>query len=94
MKIIINGKIYNLSMTVWDGSDWIVESAEDIVIDSSYIWDEVAEAWMMKGDIKNLLEYLGDWSNYNTDVDRDAYDEETRENLKEEYPRHYELEEK
>lgn len=93
MKIITNEKDYTLSMSTWDGSGWTSENAEDIVLDSSYSWDEEAEAWRMEGDLKNLEDYLRDWTDYNTDADRDAYDEETRENLKEEYPRCYELEE-
>ena len=93
MKIIIKEKTYTLRMTSWDGSDWIEENVEDIILDFSYRWDEDAEAWRMEGDVNNLEDYLRDWTDYNTDADRDAYDDETRESLKEEYPRDYNLEE-
>ena len=45
MEIIINetGKRYNLTMHEWTGSDWGPDMAQDIIIDSSFVWDDAAE---------------------------------------------------
>lgn len=95
MKIIINktGKAYNLTMQKWTGSDWSQDMAEDIVIDSSFSWDEDAEAWRMDDHKDNLTDYLQDWEQYNTEADRDAYDEDERQHLRDERPRSYDLSE-
>ena len=93
MKIIINetGKRYNLTMQEWTGSDWGPDMAQDIIIDSSYHWDDDAEAWRMDGHEDNLTDYLHDWEQYNTEADRDAYDEDERAQLRDERPRIYDL---
>lgn len=93
MEIIINetGKRYNLTMQEWTGSDWGQDMAQDIIIDSSYHWDDDAEAWRMDGHEDNLTDYLQDWEQYNTDADRDAYDEDERAKLRDERPRSYDL---
>ena len=93
MEIIINetGKRYNLTMQEWTGSDWGPDMAQDIIIDSSYHWDDAAEAWRMDGHEDNLTDYLQDWEQYNTDADRDAYDEDERAKLRDERPRRYDL---
>lgn len=93
MKIIINetGKRYNLTMQEWTGSDWGPDMARDIIIDSSFAWDEDAEAWRMDGHEDNLTDYLQDWEQYNTEADRDAYDEDERAKLRDERPRSYDL---
>ena len=95
MKIIINetGKAYNLAMREWTGSDWSQDMAEDIIIDSSYHWDDEAEAWRMGGRMDNLTDYLHDWEQYETDADIDAYGEGERQQLLDERPRRYELDE-
>lgn len=95
MKIIINetGKAYDLTMQEWTGSDWGPDMARDIIIDSSFAWDEDAEAWRMDGHEDNLTGYLQDWEQYNTDADRDAYDEDERAKLRDERPRSYDLDE-
>ena len=95
MEIIINetGKRYNLTMQEWTGNDWGPDMAQDIIIDSSYQWDRDAEAWRMDGHEDNLTDYLQDWEQYNTDADRDAYDEEERARLRDERPRSYDLDE-
>lgn len=95
MKIIINetGKAYNLTMREWTGSDWGPDMAQDIIIDSSFAWDDAAEAWRMDGHEDNLQDYLQDWEQYNTDADRDAYDEDERARLRDERPRSYDLDE-
>ena len=93
MKIIINktGKTYNLTMQEWTGSNWGQDMAEDIIIDSSYHYDRDAEAWRMDGGIKSLEGYLHDWEQYETEADRDAYDEDERYRFLDERPRSYEL---
>ena len=95
MEIIINetGKRYNLTMQEWTGSGWSPDMAQDIIIDSSYSWDDDAEAWRMDGHEDNLTDYLQDWEQYNTDADRDAYDEDERARLRDECPRSYDLDE-
>ena len=95
MEIIINetGKRYNLTMQEWTGSDWGPDMAQDIIIDSSFSWDEDAEAWRMDGHEDNLTDYLQDLEQYNTDADRDAYDEDERAKLRDERPRSYDLDE-
>ena len=95
MEIIINetGKRYNLTMQEWTGSDWGPDMAQDVIIDSSYHWDDTAEAWRMDGHEDNLTDYLHDWEQYNTDADRDAYDEDERARLRDERPRSYDLSE-
>lgn len=67
--------------------------AEDIIIDSSFAWDDEAEAWRMDGHEDNLRDYLQDWEQYNTEADRDACDEDKRQYLRDERPRSYELDE-
>lgn len=93
MEIIINetGKRYNLIMQEWTGNDWGPNMAQDIIIDSSFAWDDAAEAWRMDGQGDNLKDYLQDWEQYNTDADRDAYDEDERAKLRDERPRSYDL---
>lgn len=93
MEIIINetGKRYSLTMQEWTGSDWGPDMAQDIIIDSSYHWDDDAEAWRMDGHEDTLADYLQDWEQYNTDADRDAYDEAERAKLRDERPRSYGL---
>ena len=95
MEIIINetGKRYNLTMQEWTGSDWGPDMAQDIIIDSSFSWDEVAEAWRMDGQEDNLKDYLQDWEQYNTEADRDTYDEDDRAQIRDERPRSYDLDE-
>lgn len=95
MEIIISetGKRYNLIMQEWTGSDWGPDMAQDIIIDSSFAWDDAAEAWRMDGHEDNLQDYLQDWEQYNTDADRDAYDEDERARLRDERPRSYDLDE-
>lgn len=95
MEIIINetGKRYNLTMQEWTGSDWGPDMAQDIIICSSFAWDEDAEAWRMDGQEDNLTDYLHDWEQYNTEADRDAYDEDERAKLRDERPRSYDLDE-
>lgn len=95
MKIIINktGKAYNLTMQEWTGSDWGRDMAEDIIIDSSFAWDEDTEAWRMDGQEDNLTDYLHDWEQYETEADIDAYDEDERAQLRDERPRSYDLSE-
>lgn len=95
MEIIINetGKRYSLTMQEWTGSDWGPDMAQDIIIDSSFAWDDDAEAWRMDGHDDNLTDYLQDWGQYNTDADRDAYDEDERAKLRDERPRSYDLDE-
>ena len=94
-KIIINktGKAYDLTMQEWTGSDWGPDMAQDIIIDSSYHWDDDAEAWRMDGREDNLTDYLHDWEQYETETDIDAYDEDERQYLRDERPRSYELDE-
>ena len=93
MEIIISetGKRYNLTMQEWTGSDWGPDMAQDIIIDSSFVWDDAAEAWRMDGHEDNLTDYLHDWEQYNTEADRDAYDEDERAKLRDERPRSYDL---
>ena len=93
MEIIINetGKRYSLTMQEWTSSGWGPDMAQDIIIDSSYQWDRDAEAWRMDGHEDNLRDYLQDWEQYNTDADRDAYDEDERAKLRDERPRSYDL---
>ena len=93
MEIIINetSKRYNLTMQEWTGSDWGPDMAQDVIIDSSYHWDDTAEAWRMDGHEDNLRDYLQDWEQYNTEADRDAYDEDERARLRNERPRSYDL---
>ena len=93
MEIIINetGKRYNLTMQEWTGSDWGPDMAQDIIIDSSFAWDEDAEAWRMDGQEDNLTDYLRDWEQYETETDLDAYDEDERAKLRDERPRSYDL---
>lgn len=95
MEIIINetGKHYSLTMREWTGSDWGPDMAHDIIIDSSFTWDEAAEVWRMDGNENNLQDYLQDWIQYNTDADRDAYDEDERARLLDDRPRSYDLDE-
>ena len=95
MKIIINktGKAYNLTMREWTGSNWSQDMAEDVIIDSSFAWDDEAEAWRMTGSIACLEDYLSDWEQYETEADCDAYDEDERARLRDERPRSYELDE-
>ena len=95
MKIIINktGKAYDLTMQEWTGSDWSQDMAQDSIVDSSYAWDEDAEAWRMDGQEDNLTDYLHDWQQYNTEADRDAHDEDERDRLRDERPRSYDLSE-
>lgn len=95
MEIIINetGKRYNLTMQEWTGSGWGPDMAQDIIIDSSFSWDEVAEAWRMDGQEDNLTDYLRDWEQYETETDLDAYDEDERDRLRDERPRSYDLDE-
>ena len=95
MEIIINetGKRYNLTMQEWTGSDWGPNMAQDIIIDSSYHWDDDAEAWRMDGSLDNLTDYLHDWEQYNAEADCDAYDEDERAKLRDERPRSYEIDE-
>ena len=47
----------------------------------------------MDGSLDNLTDYLHDWEQYNTDADRDAYDEDERARLRDERPRSYDLDE-
>ena len=93
MKIIINetGKAYDLTMQEWTGSDWSQDMAQDIIIDSSFAWDEDAEAWRMDGQEDSMRDYLQDWEQYETEADRDAYDEDERAKLRDERPRSYDL---
>lgn len=95
MKLISNktGKAYNLTMQEWTGSDWSQDMAEDIIIDSSFAWDDEAEAWRMTGSIESLEDYLHDWEQYETETDIDAYDEDERSLLRDERPRSYALDE-
>ena len=95
MKIIINetGKAYNLTMQEWTGSDWGMDMAEDIILDSSFAWDEDCQTYRMGGNLDNLTDYLHDWEQYNTEADRDAYDEDERERLRNDRPRSYDLNE-
>lgn len=95
MEIIINetGKRYNLTMQEWTGNGWGPDMAQDIIIDSSFSWDDAAEAWRMDGHEDNLRDYLQDWEQYNTDADRDTYDEDERARLRDEQPRSYDLSE-
>ena len=95
MKTIINktGKAYNLTMREWTGSDWGPDMAEDVIIDSSYHWDDGAEAWRIDGSLDNLTDYLRDWEQYNIEADRDAYDADKRQQLRDERPRSYDLSE-
>ena len=95
MEIIINetGKRYNLTMQEWTGNDRGPDMAQDIIIDSSFSWDDAAEAWRMDGHEGNLRDYLQDWEQYNTEADRDAYDEDERARLRDERPRNYDLDE-
>ena len=59
MEIIINetGKRYNLTMQEWTGSDWSQDLAQDIIIDSSYHWDDDAAARRTDGPEDNLRDY-------------------------------------
>ena len=93
MKIIINEteKAYNLTMQEWTGNSWGPDMAGDIILDSSFAWDEVRQAYRMDGHEVNLTDYLQDWEQYNTDADRDAYDEDERAQLRDEWPRIYDL---
>ena len=95
MKIIMSetGKQYNLTMREWTGSDWGPDMAEDVIIDSSYAWDEDCRAYRMEGSLDNLTDYLHDWEQYNTEADRDAYDEDERAQLREGLFRSYNLDE-
>ena len=95
MKIIINktGKAYDLTMQEWTGSDWSQDMAEEVIIDSSYAWDEDCQAYYMDGSLDNLTDYLRDWEQYNTEADRDAHDEDERDRLRDERPRSYDLSE-
>lgn len=95
MKLIINktGKAYNLTMQEWTGSDWSQDIAEDVIIDSSFAWDEDCQAYRMDGSLDNLTDYLHDWEQYETETDIDAYDADKRQQLREERPRSYEIDE-
>ena len=95
MKIIINktGKAYNLTMQERTGNDWGQDIAEDIIIDSSFAWDEDGQAYRMDGSLDNLTDYLHDWEQYETEADIDAYDEDERQCLRDERPRSYEFDE-
>lgn len=95
MKIISNktGKAYNLTMQEWTGSDWSQDIAEDVIIDSSFAWDEDCQAYRMEGSLDNLTDYLHDWEQYETETDIDAYDEDERSLLRDERPRSYALDE-
>lgn len=93
MKIIINetGKRYHLTMQEWTGSDWSPDIAEEIIIDSSFTWDDEDEAWRMYGQEDSLRDYLRNWEEYETEIDLDAYDEDGRAILRDERPRSYDL---
>lgn len=95
MKIIIKktGNAYSLTMQEWTDSDWGPDMAEDVIIDSSFTWDDEAEAWRMDGREDNLTDYLHDWEQYNTEADRDTYDGDERAHLRDERPRSYNLDE-
>ena len=95
MKIIINktGKAYSITMQEWMGSNWSHDMAEEIIIDSSFAWDDGNEAWRMDGHEDSLTDYLQDWKQYNTEADRDAYDEDERAKICNERPRNYVLDE-
>ena len=95
MKIIINetGNAYNLTMQEWANNGWSQDIAGEIIIDNSYHWDNDVVAWYMDGGLDNLIDYLQDWEQYNTDVDRDAYDVDERTKLRDNRPRNYNLHE-
>lgn len=95
MEIIINktGKAYNLTMQEWTGSGWGPDMAEDIIIDSSFAWDDEAEAWRVTGRVESLEDYLHNWEHYETEADIDACDEDKRQYLRYERARSYELNE-
>lgn len=95
MKIIISetGKQYHLTMQRWTGNDWSPDMAEEIIIDSSFAWDDEAEAWRMDGQEDSLRDYLRDWEQYETEIDLDVYDEDERAYLCDEQPRYYDLDE-
>lgn len=95
MKIISNktGKAYNLTMQERTGSDWSQDMAEEIIIDSSFAWDDEAEAWRITGSIESLEDYLHDWEQYETEADIDACDEDERQYLRDARPRSYEFDE-
>lgn len=97
MKIVINetGKFYWLAMTTWTGSDWNGpdESVDTFSGDESFKWDEDADAYRVEGTLKSLEDFLKDWENYETDADAEAHDKEELEQLREDYPRYYDLSE-
>lgn len=95
MKIIINEteKAYNLTMQEWTGNSWGPDMAGDIILDSSFAWDEDCQAYRMDGSLDNLIGYLHNWDQYKTEADLDAYDEYERERLRNDRPRSYDLDE-
>lgn len=95
MEIIISetGKKYKLSMRIWDDGWDEPDVSQDVIIDSSFSWDAEAEAWRVTGGLESLIDYLDDWEQYDTEDDRAAYDEDEREQLREDHPRYYELNE-
>lgn len=96
MKIICNesGKTYALTMTTWNETDWNgPDKFLDTILDDSFHWDDMAEAYYMDGHMEDLERYLEDWENYDTDLDADIWDANEREALREECPRYYTLKE-
>ena len=95
MEIIISEteKKYKLSMRIWDDGWDEPDVSQDVIIDSSFAWDDEAEAWRVTGSLDNLIDYLDDWEQYGTEDDRAVYDEDEREQLREDHPRYYELNE-
>ena len=93
MKIIISetGKQYHLTMQEWTGNDWSPDMAEEIIIDSSFTWDDEVEMYRMDGHEDSLTAYLRDWESYETETDLDVYDEDERDRLRDERPRSYDL---
>ena len=45
------------------------------------------------GNLDNLTDYLHAWEQYETEADIDAYDADKRQQLRDERPRNYEIDE-
>lgn len=62
MKIKFENKIYTLDMRVWDNDNWIILTPEDIVVDSSYKWEDWF--WTTDSTKEDLIDFLDSWKDY------------------------------
>lgn len=58
-----------------------------------YFKEQDAEAWRITGSIESMEDYLHDWEQYETETDIAAYDADKRQQLRDERPRSYEIDE-